>query len=389
MNIESISRKALTILKLKYGLPKRGFLAGGSLANTIWGIISGNKPVINDIDIFLYSNEKEKEKEKEDPENTYFECYLHITGSSENDSYIIRKSETIGNLNFINYESVNPSPYLIISSFDINCTQVGYSIEEDKFYWTDDFIKFLDSGELKISNLNTPAHTAIRILKKKNELNAHLNQFEIEICQYVLNNRSIFSDIRSIRFMQKYADMYIKNENYLNNFFTLKRDFELERHLNKNEKVFFMETSYSTINMNGLSNIPNTLKEFLFYIRNIYKNQPMYNLWDKLYPVYLSNDYINNNTPDEIEFISNFIKKYPQVIANIKGITLSEQIYIIRNVMEKVSIQHDYNTAIAVLENIKLSPDKIFDDDECLLLGLSVRKKTKNNTPINLNFLSI
>ena len=54
-NIESLARKAINELKL-YNLPKRGFLAGGSLANLVWEFASGNKAVINDIDILIGQN---------------------------------------------------------------------------------------------------------------------------------------------------------------------------------------------------------------------------------------------------------------------------------------------------------------------------------------------
>ena len=92
MNIEKIARKALTIIKLKYGLPKSGFLAGGSLANIMWEIISGNKAIVNDVDIFLFNKLEEKSQYKkefkfEKIETSYFQSYNHVcTGSSIKDS---------------------------------------------------------------------------------------------------------------------------------------------------------------------------------------------------------------------------------------------------------------------------------------------------------------
>ena len=53
MNIEQLSRDALNKLKSKWTLPKKGFIAGGSLANTIWELVSGKEAVINDIDVFI------------------------------------------------------------------------------------------------------------------------------------------------------------------------------------------------------------------------------------------------------------------------------------------------------------------------------------------------
>ena len=54
MNIESLGRQAIDRIKSEWGLPKRGFLAGGSIANIVWELVSGNKAVVSDIDIFIF-----------------------------------------------------------------------------------------------------------------------------------------------------------------------------------------------------------------------------------------------------------------------------------------------------------------------------------------------
>lgn len=395
MNVEKLARKALTIIKIKYGMPRRGFIAGGSIANIMWELVSNNKSVINDIDIFVYGIPTEKTDSGftvKEVETSYFESYHQMSsGSSLKDSYTIKESINTGLFNEIKYESKNSSPKLIIDSFDINCTQIGYSIDEDKFYWTDSFVDFLKNGELKITNLSTPAHTVIRVVKKKNELNAILNDFEIEIAQYVLNNSRNFYDINRIRFMQRYADMYIKNEKYLNQYFSLERDIKLEDYLASkkiNEKIYTLNPISKLIDSEKLNHAPNTSSDFLFFIRNIHNNPNLKDLWDKLYCVYSTKDYVNeSNTSDEIEFVSKFVKNYPDTINNLRGLTLSDQIYIIRSVIDKVSAQYDYDTSIAVLENIKFDANKKFDDDECLLLGLSVRKKIRERASIEVDNL--
>jgi len=65
VDINKISRKALTILKLKYKIPERGFIAGGALANLMWELVSGNKAIINDIDVFIMTDLIDEESEKE------------------------------------------------------------------------------------------------------------------------------------------------------------------------------------------------------------------------------------------------------------------------------------------------------------------------------------
>jgi len=78
--------------------------------------------------------------------------------------------------NNISYESNTKDPGVVIKAFDINATRVGYSIDEDKIYWEKDFEDFLNSGNLKVSTMTTPAHTAIRIAKKSKELNTNLEK---------------------------------------------------------------------------------------------------------------------------------------------------------------------------------------------------------------------
>jgi hypothetical protein len=57
MNVESLARKAINIIKETWGLPEKGFIAGGSISNIIWELVSGNKAVVNDIDVFLFDGE--------------------------------------------------------------------------------------------------------------------------------------------------------------------------------------------------------------------------------------------------------------------------------------------------------------------------------------------
>jgi hypothetical protein len=54
MDLELILHESINYIKSKWTLPDRGFLAGGSLANVVWEKISGNKSVINDLDIYSY-----------------------------------------------------------------------------------------------------------------------------------------------------------------------------------------------------------------------------------------------------------------------------------------------------------------------------------------------
>ena len=54
MNIEKLVRDAVDVIKSKWTLPSSGFIAGGSIANLVWQSVSGNKAVVNDVDIFIF-----------------------------------------------------------------------------------------------------------------------------------------------------------------------------------------------------------------------------------------------------------------------------------------------------------------------------------------------
>ena len=144
MDIEQLGRQAINRIKSEWGLPKRGFIAGGSIANIIWELVSGNKAVVNDIDVFLYVGEIDKvddiNKEEslfkyEEKDIKYFEDYSGMSFQSyTKDFYTICESERDGMFNTITYKGNTSDPSLILKSFDINATRVGYLIEEDKVY---------------------------------------------------------------------------------------------------------------------------------------------------------------------------------------------------------------------------------------------------------------
>ena len=177
MNIENIVRTAVNKIKTDWGLPDKGFVAGGSIANLVWELVSGKKAIVNDIDVFIFdgivdgidpTNKKSLFRYQE-KESKFWEDYNGIRYSTINkDFYTIESSEHEGMFNNVKYRSNKPDTDIILRSFDINSTKVGYSIEEDKCYWTPEFEEFLNTGELKVCNLMTPSHTAIRIVKKRN-----------------------------------------------------------------------------------------------------------------------------------------------------------------------------------------------------------------------------
>ena len=54
MDVQQLAQRAIDKIKSQWGLPKRGFITGGSISNLIWEEVSGTKAIINDIDVFLF-----------------------------------------------------------------------------------------------------------------------------------------------------------------------------------------------------------------------------------------------------------------------------------------------------------------------------------------------
>ena len=312
------------------------------------------------------------------------------------DFYTICESLREGIFNTISYQSNTSDPLLVIGSFDINATKIGYSIEEDKFYWTQDFEHFLETGKLEVSNLRTPSHTAVRLSKKSKELNVNLNNFEFNLIQYALYYK--FSDMIKLRFKERYFNMYLDNKEVLDEYFLMCRDDEMEKYIfdkfgeetelryfksiesdDKNDfdivmgrrpNIFSEDTN---LNMIFLSDI------FLFYMRNIYGDDEKVKFWSKLSYFFDDPNYFDKEVKSEdIDLLERLCKYAPNSIDNLKGLKLSEQVKITKMLLDK--FKYDPIIAISILEKIKVDKNLELDDQTALILELSVRKETSNDT---------
>jgi hypothetical protein len=415
MNIDLLCQRALQYLKDTYSdFPKTGFIAGGSLANLIWEGVSGNIAKVNDIDVFLFEkildrnpNEVSNWLSPGQPdgqklyyhkkEEVYFEDYSGLcTTSQSRDFYVIEKTSHDGIYNYVNYSANKRSPQIIIDSFDINCVQVGYSIDEDKFYYTKEFIEFIQTGQLKLVNLMSPAHSAIRLVKKKHDLNAKLDELELKLCQHSLSVG--MNDTNRIYFTDKYTSIFKKYESELSNYFTLKEapeirelfktkglDMEIWTLIVKDNKSLNSENEIFNIfsNENKIFDDPNINKiwngqKLLFYIRNIQNDQRSKLVWEKLNYLFKNDDYVDSYFSEEdIEMLHRLTQVAPKTIENLKGLTLSQQVSIMKNMFDKY--KEDPIVAISIMEKMKIDPNKEFDEGDILLLELSVRKEIIND----------
>lgn len=395
INLHELALKALNEIKINENFPKRGFVAGGCLANLIWEYVSGNKAIINDIDIFIcegviesipnsnYIDNKKLAYAKSDV--SYYEDYRGLASTSQaKEYYMINDTDTKGIYNFIYYSANSYNPQVIINSFDINCTQIGYSIEENKFYWTPEFEDFLKTGDLKLTNILSPAHSAIRLTKKKFELNANLADLEINMCSFCIANG--MSDTNRIAFTDKYADIYRKYESVLNNHFLMIEDTELTKKLQVEKnfigRLYRLHSLKHRHDMFKSSAIDIQKiwrgQDLLFYIRNIRGDESKSLVWRKVQWLFNNNDYIDGEIdPQDLDVLSRLVQVAPKTIENLKGLSLSKQILIMKTLFDRY--KEDPIIAISILEKVKIDNNN-FDEGDLLLLELSVRKEIISDT---------
>jgi len=271
----------------------------------------------------------------------------------------------------------------------------------------------LNTGELKVVNLHSPSHTAVRIAKKRKDLNAKLNDFEMEILSFAITYQPHFHYEKfKLRFMDRYHKMWLDNQEYLSKFFMIGRDIEMEAYFRAKEgvqnnlyyllpKILFKRNTtdifhsppfdifkiksevvedsreYGTLVMDD--NTPRLTKDFMFYIRNIGNNELKSDVWNKLRYFYKKQDYIDTKVhPNVIDWLGKFTTKYPAMVDNLSGMKLSEQLGLIKKIFSRVPSHFDYETAISILEYAAMDPNIPMDDWDCILLELSVRTKVKD-----------
>ncbi len=395
MNYQEIFRQALDEIKSKWELPTTGFLAGGSLSNVVWNILTGKNAPVNDLDIYhlislkndFSDTEIRKKQNFIQHEKVIFEDYtgLHV-GFQRKGYYAIEKVSVDGIYNNIEYSSSTVDRNIIIESFDINCCQLGYDIDKDEFMWTKDFEKFLETGKLQLINLSSPAHSAIRLVKKQSDLDCELPELELDIICYSLKNIR-FVDTKKHRFKERYAKMFQKYKHGLESKFKLVRDKDVELYLKNNLGV---EDSIWTINpkIHGVnfdrSQVPGIIlsKDFLYYVRNILNKSDFEKNWFKLYPVIDNSieaiQYFDEDVSEEdFELLSKMVNFAPNTSRNLIGLTISNQLKTIKSILQR--FEKDPFVGITILENYDLRNHNLDDEMELLLMELSVRKEIVND----------
>lgn len=380
MDIEKLGYEAIGIIKAKYGLPMKGILCGGSLVNTIWELVSGNKSVINDIDIFLHEGIDDNIDNDLSLENV--NDYLNFSNNTQtNFIYSITNSIYEGKINKTYFKSNKDDTHSLIKSFDFNCVQIGYSIENNKFYWTKEFEDFLKTGKIKITSLKKPSCTLIRLINKSKDLNIKIDDFEIELLKYTILNSDVLIDVNNNFSDKKYLD-YLKNKKYLDKLFSIesteseygKRYSFVRRKINNfSLKEYLLNTELSSVKNISINFI--TSDNYLFYMRNIYGDDRKLMVWNKLRPFYNNKDYYDNRVSEsDLNKISTICRIYPKTYKNINDMTLYDQSIILNRLLERF----ETNVAFSIIGKFKLKKDFILNDKNSLIFELSVRKESNN-----------
>lgn len=235
-NHKEMSINVLDRLSKLQELPKSGFLSGGAVANTILSIIDNKKYPVNDLDIFIVEDSMGESVSntplRTDDEITFQDRYENIISTPDlENSYKIKSTSLDGLINYVYVHFRKPisneSDYRrILKSFDINCCKVGIDLSDGNMIIDQDFIDFLNSRQLECTTPVTPAHSALRLIKKRDELNVYLDKessFKF-LSQFYHFNENVFLCKLNISFFfgQKYKDLYFKYQSEINEYFQLK-----------------------------------------------------------------------------------------------------------------------------------------------------------------------
>ena len=226
-------------------IPNKGFLAGGAVANLLMTYLwEGNYP-INDLDIFIES-EQDLHSYKSTPLRTNElvvegDGYMVTKLSYDHGSnYQILNVERDGLLNTIEISRVanrkkRDDYQYILNGFDFNCCQVGIDLSNNKIFYTEEFENFLNYRQLEVTAVYTPAHTAIRLFKKLDELNCYCDiEGSMEMLSQPLILRNMIHLQRShfgIYFSTKYKEMYLKYYGKIKEYFKMVKFFDHKKEL--------------------------------------------------------------------------------------------------------------------------------------------------------------
>lgn len=410
MELKRLAEEALDYIKSRWTLPGQGLLAGGSLANTIWALKNGTEPLINDVDIFVYvghldfidPNDRETLFRYTEKEVEYYDDYNgYREHPYDKKFYAIKESTRDGMVNTITYDASDRDPMMILESFDLSCTGVGYDLETGQYFWTQDFEDFINTGKIKVSNIGTPSHTAIRLAKKSKDLGVEMDEFELKLLMHAIDYN--FSDTVKRYFKQKRMDDYTDVEDILSEYLVPYRVEEVEKMIflkyDTEEKIYGLKNKVSSVEkpksqvildeadldffadieledstVFGDNNIFRIMtgKSFLNYMRNVYGDEEKMRLFNGLVPLFGAKNYFDEIPKEEdSRMLALLCSISPLITKALKDMTISEQINVVKTTFAAFD---DKTVALAALENGRVV-EPWMDESDVLLMELSLRKE--------------
>lgn len=165
------------------GVLKGGCIAGQAVSSAVQDLYFGAKGgVYNDVDLFVRAREesgftvaRNRIQTAQVADIELFQDYRQMSVQPVS-RYKVLASDRFDLLNLVrieDYYTTSDSTKLsrrVISSFDLNCVQVGIDLASRSLIWTPAFARFLLSRQIEVENAMTPAHTMIRLARKMGEL---------------------------------------------------------------------------------------------------------------------------------------------------------------------------------------------------------------------------
>jgi hypothetical protein len=233
--------------------PMHYFMAGGAVANTIYYLLNKEKfeePIINDVDLFFFDNvlSYDWSYNTNDP-NLFIHATLdNVAGvdgygrtwvGPSGETMRMFSSERFGIINKVSIsvstikksiQGFNETEYYktLLTVFDLNCCMAGLDRVNGNIVYTEDFLDFLESNMIEVTNVSQPLQTSVRLKNKSVQLGVDTSNFDCEM--NLIKHSFTIKKIHSIgpEWMEK-----VKN----NREFVLEHfDFNVE--INSNQEVF-------------------------------------------------------------------------------------------------------------------------------------------------------
>lgn len=226
-------------------LPSHGILAGQAVDSAITDLWGRGGGVYNDLDVFRQckveprkialasatAHRSELSVYYGHPPEDDYEAFQVVAETV--DTYSIESVSRDGMLNYVNcrmsdgYYQSKLSARHVLSGFDLNCVRAGVDLATGKLYWDHHYEAFLHSRQVKIAMMHTPAHTLLRMLKKREELPDVFIDLDLAAtaCAAVANSQTLGCMLRnkdiSLMFGGKHIEQAKRYEAELAPYFTL------------------------------------------------------------------------------------------------------------------------------------------------------------------------